>query len=384
MELQPIELLKIIKGYALQGASDDSILSLLEHLSPHTPLIKEKDKDLKTNNIYKEILKIVSGERDRTKNITQDLKGYIDTTDGIFTLHECYNAVGANDTKEKSIIRKTLCVMCTKKELEKVGTKTGTYVKIDTSIEYTDLSDSKGLGKPIKFRTPLNVADRTLFFPRSLWGIAGVTGNGKTTYVMNIIREIQDQFETVYFYEAELGPGALQQKLGYFQCPLSSWKFKAVCSADSKGNIQWDSQNIHQKIHPNAINIIDYLEPPEDKPWTIYHIMKKIAAALNQGMAIILIQKKEGSKWGLGGDWSAKATSFYTSLEWGVLKIEKNSYQQEDKIGRDFKAISFEIGAGSHIKATSGWYSEESKRQEEKKKRYAEAGIVDDDFTHED
>jgi hypothetical protein len=383
MELQPVELLKIIKGYALQGASDNSILSLLEHLSPHTPLIKEKDKDLKTNNIYKEILKIVAGERDRARNVTHDLKGYIDTTDGTFSLNECYNAIGATDTKEKSIIRKTLSIMCTKKELEKVGTKTGTYVKVDTSIEYTDFTNSKGLGKPIKFETPLNVGDRTVFFPRSIWGLAGVTGNGKTTFVMNIIRNIQNDFETVYFYEAELGPGALQQKLGYFQCPLSSWKFKAICTANSNGVIQWDSSNIHQKIHPNAINIIDYLEPPEDKPWTIYHIMKKIAAALDQGMAIILIQKKEGAKFGLGGDWSAKATSFYTSLEWGVLKIEKNSYQQEDKIGRDFKAIDFEIGAGSHVKAKSGWYSEESKRQEEKKKRYADAGFEDDTFVRE-
>ena len=150
----------------------------------------------------------------------------------------------------------------------------------------------KSLGDPITFETPLEVGDRTIFFPRSLWGIAGVTGNGKTTVALNIIRNLEGKYDVVYFYEAELGPDALRHKLGYFLRPLSSWKFKAICSANSNGQIQWDSSNIHQKIHPDAINVIDYLEPPEDSPWKIYHVMKKIAAALNKGMAIILIQKK--------------------------------------------------------------------------------------------
>lgn len=380
MELQPIELLKIIKGYAIQGASDESIISLLEHLSPHTPLIKEEEyKDL-----YKDILKIVSGERDRARNIAHELKGYIDSTDGVFTLNECYNAIGAGTPKEKGVVRKTLSVLCRDKDVEKIGDKTGTYRKIDKSIELTDIANLKGLGEPIKFETPLDVGNRTIFFPRSLWGIAGVTGNGKTTFAMNIIRNIQHQYETAYFYEAELGPDALRHKLGYFLCPLDSWNFKAICSANSNGTIQWDNSNIHQKIFPDAINIIDYLEPPEDAAWKIYHVMKKIAAALNKGMAIILIQKKEGSKYGIGGDWSAKATSFYTSLEWGTLKIEKNSYQQEDRIGRDFKCRDFDITAGSHIQEKSGWYSEESRKQSEKMKRYAEVGVTDEEFTHED
>lgn len=371
MELQPIELLKIAKGYAIQGATDQSLTDLIEHLSPHTPLIKNKEY----KDIYTKILKIVSGERDRAKNVAQELREYIESTDRVFTLQDCYNAIGASDVKEKSIIRKTLSVMCDKKDLEKIGAKTGSYQRLDKSIEYTDFQNTKGLGEPIKFDTPLNVGNRTIFFPRSLWGIAGVTGNGKTTFALNIIREIQNKFETVYFYEAELGPEALNHKLGYFLCPISSWNFKAICSSNSKGQLQWDNTNIHHKIFPNAINIIDYLEPPEDAAWKIYHCMKKIAAALKGGMAIILIQKKEGSKFGIGGDWSAKATSFYTSLEWGVLKIEKNSYQQEDKIGRDFKCIDFEIGKGSFVKAKSGWYGEEDKKQQDKIKGYKSYGV---------
>jgi len=357
--LQPANLLKIIKGYALEGATDNELVALLDHLLLLTPYIKEE----KNKDIYNLLLKTIAGERNKSRNVTQDLRDYIFSTDGAFTLHECYNALGTPTPKEKAIVRKTLSSMCAKKELEKVGTKTGNYLKIDTSIEYTDIANTNGLGKPLKFETPLNMGDRTIFFPRSLWGIAGVTGNGKTTMAFNIIRNIQNLFEVVYFYEAELGPGALQHKLGYFHCPLSAWNFKAVCSANSQGVIQWDSQTIHQKIHPNAINIIDYLEPPEDAPWKIYHVMKKIAAALRNGMAIILIQKKEGAKFGVGGDWSAKATSFYTSLEWGCLKIEKNSYQQEDRIGRNFKCIDFEIAPGSHVKAKSGWYGENGKKK---------------------
>jgi hypothetical protein len=394
MELKPLELLRIINGYAIQGANSEQLADLYEKLDVTNLLniennnIKEKERSKEKENEYKnihtKILKIISGEKEKTKNITQDLRDYIDLTDGVFSLHECYSAIGANEPKEKSIVRKTISIMVSKKELESVGIKTGNYLKINKNIEVTDFKNLKGLGEPLVFDTPMNVGNRTIFFPHSLWGIAGVTGNGKTTFAFNIIRNVQNKFETVYFYEAELGPEALSHKLGYFQCPISSWNFKAICSSNSMGLVQWDHTNIHHMIHPNAINIIDYLEPPENEPWKIYHVMKRIAAALSGGMAIILIQKKEGSKFGVGGDWSAKATSFYTSLEWGILKIEKNSYQQEDKVGRDFKCRDFKIGVGSHVEELSGWYSEESKKQTDKIKQYAEFGIGSDkDFPHE-
>jgi hypothetical protein len=389
MELTPTELLKIINGYALQGGAYDRLAELLETLSPHTPLIKKEE----SKDIYTRILKIVSGATEVQRNLSQETKDYIFSTDGGFSINDVYNAVGTSTPKEKGLVRKVVSVMCDQGDLEKIGNKTGNYLLVDKSITLTDYKNIKERPS-IDLKLPLGIHNRTKFFPSSILGIAGCTGNGKTTWAFNIIRDNQDKMKVKYFYMPELGPEGLKQKLGYFMTPIDTWQFDAICGSNGNGKTQWDNTNIHQKIYPDCLNIIDYLEPPEDAPWKIYHVMNKIAGRLQGGMAIILIQKKEGARYGIGGDWSAKATCFYLSLEWGNVTVQKNTYQEEDTIGRDFNIKDFEIGKGAHIKSLSGWYGEEAKKDKDKVKRFADLDVRDDrpkkeerrdpDFIHED
>lgn len=396
MELTSIDLLKIINGYANQGGDAGKLAGVYETLLPHivtNPLYKEYKEEEKERSkekeeeIKKRILKIISGKAEANKSITQDLRDYVTTTDGVFSISDCYIATGALSTKEKGLVRKTLSTMCDAGDIERIGSKTGNYLLIDKSITYTDYKNIKD--RPtVNITLPLGLHKRTLFFPSSILGIAGCTGNGKTTWAFNIIRENQDKIKIKYFYMPELGPEGLKRKLNYFNAPIDSWCFDAICGSNGNGKTQWDNTNIHQKIFPNCLNIIDYLEPPEDAPWKIFHVMNKIASRLMGGMAIILIQKKEGSKYGIGGDWSAKATSFYLSLEWGNVTIQKNTYNEEDKIGKGFNMMDYDIKPGSNIVPLSGWYGESNKKDKDKQKVYAERGIINDiymeGFTHEE
>lgn len=383
MELTVMDLLKIINGYANQGGDAARLAGVFETLKPYVvtnALYKEED-------IYKKIYNIISKEKDTNKNITHLLKEYITSTDGIFNISDCYTAVGASDTKSKGLVRKVLSTLCDNGDIEHVGTKTGNYMTIDKSITYTDFKNAKP--KPsLPLTLPLNIHKRTLFFPSCIVGIAGCTGHGKSTWALNIIRENQDKMKIKYFYMPELGVEGLRRKLEYFDMPIQAWGFDAICGSNGNGKTQWDANNIHQKIFPGCLNIIDYLEPPEDAPWKIFHVTNKIAGRLGDGMAIILIQKKEGAKYGIGGDWSAKATSLYVSLEWGSATIQKNTYSEEDKIGRGFNTMDFDIKHGWCIKGVSGWYGEDKKRDKEKNKVYADRGIIidtpDPDFPHEE
>lgn len=385
MELTSTELLKIISGYANNGGDCIKLAELYETLSAcvvNDSLYKDKEKDkeeerTKEEEIKKRIFKIISGKQEEQNNLSQATRDYIQATDGTFSVSDCYIATGASTPKEKNLVRKTISMMATAGDIEKVGTKTGNYLLVDKSITYTDYKNVKE--RPtINLVLPLDIHKRTKFFPSSILGIAGCTGNGKTTWAFNIIRENQDKMKCKYFYMPELGPEGLKQKLGYFMTPIDSWSFDAICGSNGNGKTQWDNTNIHQKIYPDCLNIIDYLEPPEDAPWKIYHIMNKIAGRLQGGMAIILIQKKEGSKYGIGGDWSAKATSFYLSLEWGNVTIQKNTYNEEDRIGRAFNIMDFDIGAGASINSKSGWYGEQNKPDKNKIKVLSDVGVVDD------
>ena len=401
MELTNLEILKIINGYANNGADPMKLAELYEALLPHVVNLPLKNKDKEEEERSKEeeektkkrILTIISGKKESQKNLTQETKDYILSTDGSFSIIDCYSAVGALDPKSKNLIRKTISNMAEAGDIEKVGTKTGNYLLVDKSITLTDYKNVKQ--RPtVGLKLPMEIHKRTLFFPSSIMVIAGCTGNGKTTWALNIMRENQDKFKIKYFYMPELSPEGLQRKLGYFQTSLYSWQFDAICGSNGNGKTQWDNTNIHQKIYPDCLNVIDYLEPPDDAPWKIFHVMNKIAGRLNGGMAIILIQKKEGSKYGIGSDWSAKATSFYLSLEWGNVTIQKNTYQEEDTIGKQFNIMDFEIGRGAHIKSLSGWYGEEAKKDKDKVKKFAGLNVYDDrkkredyrdpDFTHED
>jgi hypothetical protein len=372
----PEDLLRIISSYAAGGAEFEKLAHLYEILSPLIPPLKEKEY-IETN---KRILSIISGKEEKTRNLTLDFENWLSGMDREFSLSQCYADLGITSKHEKDAVRKAIAKNKDTK-IENIGQKSGQYRVINRNIEYTDYKNVVQIS-PIDLKLPLGLHKRTIFFPKSLCAIAGVTGTGKTSWALNIMLENQGSYKFKYFYNSELSPSALNKKLSYFNFPINEWQFEAIPSKC------WDHTNIHKMVFPDCINVIDYLEPDPGKIWTIYNDMAAISENLNKGMAIILLQKKSGSDFGTGGDWSAKAASFYIALEYQKAKITKNTYREEDKIGYDKNNINWDIIPGAHIKASSGWYGEQSNKSAEKKKVFADVGIVDDrqheDFPHEE
>jgi hypothetical protein len=179
-----------------------------------------------------------------------------------------------------------------------------------------------------------------------------------------------------YYFNAEMSPLALNKKLGYFIHPIDKWNMKVI------PDHAWDYTNVADKIFPNDINIIDYLEPEGDKPYNIGGIVTAIIKRLDKGAAIISIQKKPNTDLGIGGVYSAKAASLYLSLDWGRIMIYKNRYREEDEHPL-YNLRDFELGKGQHIKPSGGWYNEGSKKEKEKQKKYADYGVKDEVFVHE-
>lgn len=371
----PEDLLRIINSYAKTGVEYNKLAHLYEILSPHTPLIKNKEY----NNINKNILEIIAGREDKNRNIALDVEKWLSGMENRdFTISQCYGDLCVSTKHDKDSVRRALSRLRETEKIESVGQKSGIYRVINRNIEYTDYKNIVQT-PPLDLKLPLGLHKRTLFYPKSLTVIAGVTGTGKTTWALNIMQDNQHKYKFKYFYNAELSPSALNKKLSYFNYPIDAWQFDAISSK------YWDYTNIHKQVFPDHINVIDYLEPDPNKIWTIYNLMASISENLGKGMAIILVQKKAGSDFGTGGDWSAKAASFYIALEYQKAKIVKNTYREEDKIGYEFNNINWNITPGASIKASSGWYGEQTKKDKDRVKQYASSGIVDDlgGFTHE-
>jgi hypothetical protein len=350
MELTPIELLKIIKGYALQSASDEELVTVMDILSPHTPLLKDK----RYKDIYTSILKILAGERDRARNITQDLKDYIRNTDGTFTLAECYTSLAITDVKEKGIIRKALCVMSKNKELEKVGTKTGTYRSPDRTYEVIELDDT--VPDPLKIELPLRIDQLCNVYNGMTLLAEGEKSSGKSAFGIETAWLNRNLFpgKVRYMQNGELNKQMLTIRLmkrPQHEYPIK--KFADKIEFITRHRDWWDI------VNPEGFNVIDYIEEHEKK-YLIPEYIARIQERLTTGIALIILQRVPGRDYGTGGAEIRNKPSVIVALKRngggnGVVIEDIKSFNVEN-IGRLFGGeVTNPRGLWRDYKLVDGW-----------------------------
>lgn len=295
----------------------------------------------------------------RDRNIAGEFREWIkDVTSGHFLITNYQKESFVVTKQDKHSLIMAAKRFCEEGLLERVGNRTGEYrIRNQEEVEFLDFVNVSKEGS-IPLILPLGFHKKTIFFPKNVIVIAGVTGYGKTSYMLNVIKENMDRFKFRYFM-SEMSDLALNYKLNAFKIPISDWKMDVI--PDDK----WDYFNIHDKIYPDDINIIDYLEPEGERSFKIHEVVTKIIKKLNKGMALIATQKKLGADLSAGGVYSAKAASLYLSLDWGKIYIFKNRFREEDP--NPLKThINFEIKSGQNIVATSDWYDPHDKKLEQR------------------
>ena len=234
------------------------------------------------------------------------------------------------------------------KKIEHHGKRSGEYRRIEGEIipvDYTTVDTTK----PMEFILPFGIEKRTMILPRGCLVLAGFTGWGKTVLSLNIVLENMHKLP-VFYFNSEPGPENINYKLRQFNHPLKDWA-KHMTVID-----EWSFMNIADKIQPDALNVVDYLQAPGDQAWDVHRVIDSMTRKLDKGLLLVCIQKSPGQLYGEGGKYSAKVASLYLSLEYGKLTIAKNRYQESDKIGKSFDTINFDILPGQIIKAKGGWY----------------------------
>jgi hypothetical protein len=184
--------------------------------------------------------------------------------------------------------------------------------------------------------------------PGNIILIAGSPNSGKTAFMLNIIKENMNKFDTWYF-NSEMGGSELQKRLVKFKdiTSLRDWKFH------SKGM----PANIADTIAPGEgkLNIIDYLEIHTN----FYEIGAPIRAihdALKGAIAVIAIQKNPGAAAGLGGYRTLEKPRLAINLEpGGICKIAKakNWKTEMNPNGRQRKFFTFN---GCELSGQGEWY----------------------------
>ncbi|MEN6320627.1 MAG: bifunctional DNA primase/polymerase [Syntrophaceae bacterium] len=356
----------MVKG----GAKLDVIKQTLKMIALScNPPFPEKDIDAK-------IQSALERSRRRERNIAQEVEDFVNSTNGLFNSTECRHTLQYSTKEEIKNLSMVLSRLAKKGIIKKEGNRNGHWRKVDNDpVEFMDFINVS-TDDVYDFKLPLGIHKKTMIFPKAIIILAGVTGFGKTSWMLNIIRDNMHKYDC-YYFNSEISALGLNKKLSYFNYPIDQWKMKVV------PDDRWDYNNIADRIYPDAVNVIDYLEPDGDKPFNIHGVITNISKKLNKGIALIAVQKNPDKEMGVGGTYSARASSLYLALDWGRIKIVKNRYREEDPhpglIMRDFK-----IASGQSIKSVQGWYSEQSKRQADKVRTYADNGIEVDDNSEAD
>lgn len=301
------------------------------------------------NEIPVKIASALKRAERREKNITAEIREWVLTTNGHFVTTSVHKELQLTTREEMKAANMAFARLCEGPEplLERYGNQRGCYRRIDRTIEFMDFANAD-IQNCVDLRLPLGIQHKTKIFPKAVIVIAGVSGMGKTLFCFNAIAGNKGRFP-IFYFNSEMGPEALKQKLSHFPIPISEWA-KGMKVID-----QWDFNTIIDKIQPDAFNVIDYLEPDSDKPYNIHAVISAIIRRLNRGTALIAIQKKPGATMGTGGIYSIKAATLALALDWGKIEIVKNRFRESD-MQPTLNKINFEIHQGYKFVKVGDWY----------------------------
>ncbi len=157
----------------------------------------------------------------RERNLTEDLRRYIDLTSAYFSLTETYEPLQIL-TSQKNTVHQIMHRFLKEGYVERHPARNGVYRLIDRTIEYMDFENADPENS-IDLRLPLNLHMKIKLFPKAVIVIAGVSGMGKTLFALNAIHDNMGRFP-IFYFNSEMGPEALNKKLRYSPTSISEWE----------------------------------------------------------------------------------------------------------------------------------------------------------------
>lgn len=245
--------------------------------------------------------------QDTQRSLAKSVRDFISKTQGTFSVGQLDSELGITG-KSKENRRVILWRMADEGLIESV--KTGLYRVKEASLpdmEWQNADTTSGLD----IKLPFDIHNWVEIYPKNILVIAGTTNAGKTAYLLNFIKDNMQRWD-IHYFTSELSEQELKKRISKFGDGID-WRFHA-----HERNSNFDSV-----IIPDAINIIDYLEPPSGEYYAIGDQITAIHSRLTTGIAFIAIQKKRKAELGRGAEFSEERARLYLSMDAGKLKIIK-------------------------------------------------------------
>jgi len=288
----------------------------------------------------------------REHTLIGDIRKLVNVTSGDFSVTEILKSLDSVTSRDRANVRQILHRLKVEGVIERSGRRDGVFRKVESDLEVMDFVNAPTVG--LEFDWPLELHEIATVFPKDIVCMAGFKDAGKTAFAVDFIRRNMDKNE-IYYFNCEMSSSRLRDRLSKVDdVPITGWKFHPYSRSD----------NFSDVIKPNDVNIIDYLELVEEH-WLVAKRMKEIHNKLDQGIAIVLLQKPRGRDTGMGGDKSLQKPTLYVAIENGRAKIVSAKTWKGESSPRDMIA-DFKLVHGWKFVMQSPWHSEEADEEANK------------------
>jgi len=287
----------------------------------------------------------IMGETARSRSIQTEVEKWLSSNTSnspcysslLVSLHDCYLDLNLRSPNEKASCRVAFKRLVEKGKIEPVSNRSGQYRYLNGNIDELDFMNADTT--PFDIRFPLGVHELVEIYKKSVIVLAGEPNAGKTAFLLNLAKKNMLSQDVTY-YSSEMGAAELQIRLKKFNRPLEEWK-----------KVKWvaRSGDFDKAINPNGLNIIDYLEVAKDF-YEIGGLLTNIFNALDQGVAVVGLQKPPGRDVGVGGARTLDKARLYLSIEPGILKIVKGKIWRQECVNPNGMYIRWLLGGGANFK----------------------------------
>ena len=258
---------------------------------------------------------------------------WVDEAPGWFSINDF-----TSKTDERLLMTEKFETLLKLGYVERHGNRRGCYRKKESDLVEMDYINA--LEDPVDIWLPFDISDMVEIYDGNLIIIAGAKDSGKTTLVLNIVKENRYRFD-VHYFNSEMGAGEFKKRLSNFpDIALDQWNFKAYERAE----------NFEDVIFPGVgkLNIIDFLEI-HDEFYADGAKLKAIHDRLKGAVAIVCLQKNPGQDTGLGGWRSMEVTRLALALDYERVKITVAKNRRDPKENPRGLIKKFKIYGGYQI-----------------------------------
>jgi hypothetical protein len=305
--------------------------------------------------------------RSAPRNLSGMVREYVAMTDGDFSMTSVYKCLQVMTRQQRNAVSQALGRLVTKGVIERVGKMDGIFRKVNSSIVPIDFLNVDT--NFIPFKWPMGLQRYYNLMPKNIVMVAGEPDSGKTAFMLNVVRanmfSITKQFDRpLKYFSSEMGAYEFRSRLEQFQyvdddnpLTLEEWDFQPYER----------SADFQDVIEPNGVNVIDFLEI-HDNFWEVGGRIQKIFDKLENGVAIVAIQKNRGNQYGRGGGFGAEKARLYVNLNRSEegdheLEIAKCKNWVKPEFNPNGLRCGFKLLRGCYFHPTSGWTKERPDEQ---------------------